>query len=68
MLQLDWQIYEDQKGPRVGKYLDAVEKFEQADIDFLKKFHVNKKSAMYHHAPLVLMEARLIASHQTLNQ
>ena len=28
MQQLDYQLYENQKGPRVGKCLDTVEKFE----------------------------------------
>ena len=33
-----------------------LEKFENANIVFLKKFYIKKKSAMCHHAPLVLLK------------
>ena len=35
MQQLDFQLYEDQKEPRIGKCLDTAEEFE-VDVEFLK--------------------------------
>ena len=35
MQQLDFQLYEDQKEPRIGKCLDSAEEFE-VDVEFLK--------------------------------
>ena len=54
-------------GFRVGKCLDTVKKFKQADIKFLNKVSYKKEPAMCHHAPLILQQFLSIASHQTLN-